>query len=103
MNITAFDIAERFQGTKEIKGTVDNPQVMAMLKFDNKWPQSDEVPWCSAFVNYVCWLLRLPRSKSLMARSWIGIGEYIDLKDALKGFDIVVLKEVQEINPGQMF
>jgi uncharacterized protein (TIGR02594 family) len=100
MNITAFDIAERFQGTKEIKGTVDNPQVMAMLKLDNKWPQSDEVPWCSAFTNYICWLLRLPRSKSLMARSWIGIGEYIDLKDALKGFDIVVLKRGAGNQPG---
>ena len=92
MNITAYDIAERFQGTKEIKGAVDNPQVMAMLKLDNNWPQNDEVPWCSGFVNYICWLLRLPRSKNLMARSWINIGSYIELEDAQVGFDIVVLK-----------
>jgi len=92
MNITAFDIASRFQNIKEIKGTVDNPQIMAMLRLDNTWPQNDETPWCSAFVNYIAWLLRLPRSKSLMARSWIKVGEYIEMGNAQKGFDIVVLK-----------
>lgn len=92
MNITAFDIAERFQGVKEVNGALDNPVIMSMLTLDNSWPQHDEIPWCSAFVNYICWLLRLPRSKSLMARSWINVGSYLDLKDAQKGFDIVVLK-----------
>ncbi|MBC8438511.1 MAG: TIGR02594 family protein [Deltaproteobacteria bacterium] len=96
MNITAFDIAERFQGVKEVNGALDNPVIMSMLTLDNSWPQHDEIPWCSAFVNYICWLLRLPRSKSLMARSWIRIGSYIELKDAEKGLDVVVLK--RELN-----
>jgi uncharacterized protein (TIGR02594 family) len=100
LQITAFDIAERFINTKEIKGAIDNPQVMAMLKLDNTWPQNDEVPWCSAFTNYVCWVLRLTRSKSLMARSWIRIGSYIELKDAQKGFDIIVLKRGSGNQPG---
>lgn len=89
MNVTAYDIAQRFVNMKEIAGNDDNPQIMAFLKLDAEWPEHDEVPWCSAFVNYVCWLLRLPRSKSLRARSWLEIGDPIKLEDAQKG-DIVI-------------
>ena len=83
-------MAQRFVGTKEIGGDTDNPAVMAFLKLDNSWPEHDEVPWCSAFVNYVCWLLRLPRSKSLRARSWLLVGQAIQLGDAEPG-DVIVL------------
>ncbi len=85
----AFDIAQRFSGIEEMEGKVDNPAIMAMLKLDNSWPENDEVPWCSAFVNYIAWLLRLPRSKSLRARSWLEIGTPILLSDAQVG-DIVI-------------
>ena len=99
MNITAFDIAQRFTGMKEIGGSVDNPQIMAMLKLDADWPEEDEVPWCSAFANYVCWLLRLPRSKSLRARSWLRIGKGILLNEARAG-DIVILQRGKGEQPG---
>lgn len=92
MHITAYQLAERFSGIKELAGSVDNPQIMAMLKLDNAWPQNDEVPWCSAFVNYIAWLLRLPRSKDLRARSWLEVGTPIDLGVASPGFDIVILR-----------
>lgn len=46
LGITAFDLAKRFIGVKEVKGLVDNPQIMTMLKLDDEWPQHDEVPWC---------------------------------------------------------
>jgi uncharacterized protein (TIGR02594 family) len=91
--LTAFDLAQRFVGSKEISGSMDNPQIMAMLRLDNTWPGHDEVPWCSAFVNYICWLLRLPRSKSLAARSWLQIGSAVETPlYAEVGFDIVILK-----------
>ena len=96
---SAFDIAQRFVGIEEVGGSVDNPQIMAMLRLDAKWPSSDEVPWCSAFVNYICWLVRLPRSKSLRARSWLTIGRGISLDMAAPG-DIVVLKRGKGIQPG---
>lgn len=89
--MTPFDIAQRFVGLKEVVGQMHNPQLMAMLKLDSDWPDRDEVPWCSAFVNYVCWLMRLPRSKSLMAQSWLNIGHMINIEDAKPGFDIVIL------------
>lgn len=84
-------IASRFLGLREIKGQVHNPQILAMLKLDNIWPQGDEIAWCSAFVNYVCWILDVPRSRSLAARSWLSVGAEVKLTEALRGRDIVVL------------
>jgi uncharacterized protein (TIGR02594 family) len=98
--ITAYDLAERFIGIREIPGSTDNPQVLAMLRLDAQWPLGDEVPWCSAFINYVCWLLRLPRSKSLMARSWLGVGTAIGFDEAKPGFDIVILRRLGTDQPG---
>lgn len=71
IGINAYDLAQRFNGMNELPGTLDNPQILAMLRLDTNVPEHDEVAWCSAFVNYIAWLLRLPRSKSLMARSWL--------------------------------
>ena len=91
MIITPFQLAQRFVGLKEVHGTVDNPQILAMLRLDDTWPEHDEVPWCSAFVNYIAWLLRLPRSKSLAARSWLNVGIPIQLTEAQADSDIVIL------------
>jgi uncharacterized protein (TIGR02594 family) len=91
ITISAFQLAQRFIGMKEIAGAMDNPQIMAMLKLDNAWPQNDEVPWCSAFVNYIAWLLRLPRSKDLRARSWLGVGEVMEGERMVADSDIVIL------------
>ena len=100
MEITAFHLASRFIGLKEVPGHKDHPMILAMLKLDSEWPDGDEVPWCSAFINYVCWLLRLPRSKHLRARSWLGVGQAIELSDAKVGWDIVVLKRGDGEQPG---
>lgn len=92
MTITALDVARRFIGLKEAPGVASSYLVMAMLRLDMTWPTDDSVPWCSAFVNFVCWILGLPRSKSLAARSWLAIGTPIpSLDQAVPGFDVVVL------------
>lgn len=83
-----FDLAMRFVGVSEVPGSKDNPAILAMLRLDNDWPESDEVPWCSGFVNVVAWLLRLPRSKSLRARSWLNVGCVVGMPEL---GDIVVL------------
>jgi len=94
--MTPYQLAERFIGIKEIPGSKDNHQVLAMLKLDADWPEHDEVPWCSAFVNYIAWLCRLPRSKSLMAQSWLEVGIPIQKTEAKAGFDIVILSRPNE-------
>jgi uncharacterized protein (TIGR02594 family) len=91
MNITPYALAMRFVGVKETAGTASTPLVLAMLQLDVDWPKDDAVPWCSAFLNFVCWLLRLPRSKSLAAISWLNVGTPIALTDAAVGWDVVVL------------
>lgn len=90
---TLFDIGMRYCGIKEVKGQLNNEHIMAMLKLDHNWPEADEVPWCSAALNFWCWLLRLPRTKSLLARSWLQIGEVVELHNAVVGYDIVILKQ----------
>jgi len=102
VNTNAYILAERFTGIKEIPGSLDNPQIMAMLKLDNEWPTGDEVPWCSAFTNYVCWLLRLPRSKSLMARSWLEVGRPVLLTEAKAGYDVVILSRGESPTAGHV-
>lgn len=76
--VTIWDLANRFVGIREVPGKVSNALVLAMLQLDSTWPQDDEVPWCSAFVNYLAWMMRLPRSKRLNARSWLGVGTPVD-------------------------
>jgi uncharacterized protein (TIGR02594 family) len=100
MKITLYHLAQRFVGVKEVPGKQHNPLIMSMLHLDAAWPEGDEVAWCSAFLNFVCWLLRLPRSKSLRARSWLGVGTPVMLEDARVGWDIVILKRGPGEQPG---
>lgn len=92
MNVTAFGVAKRFLGVAEVEGMHSNPLVLAMLQLDARWPTDDATPWCSAFLNFVAFVLGLPRSKSLSARSWLGVGEPIELFSARPENDVVILK-----------
>ena len=100
LTVTAYEIANRFVGIKEVAGATFNPHVLAMLRLDAAWVQDDQTAWCSAFANYVCWLLGLPRSKSLAARSWLNVGQSVPLSDARVGFDVVVLTRGTGKQPG---
>jgi uncharacterized protein (TIGR02594 family) len=100
MDVTPFKVAQRFVGVKEGPGAVNEPLVLAMLKLDAKWVEKDETAWCSAFVNFVCFLLEVPRSRSLAARSWLTVGASVPLSDARAGYDVVVLKRGSGAQPG---
>lgn len=99
MNITAFSLGQRFVGVKEVVGTGSNPMILGMLRLDGGSAQDDAVPWCSAWVNYIAWLLRLPRSKSLAARSWLRVGTPIALADARPENDVVILSRGAGVQP----
>lgn len=92
LNVSAFSVASKFLGVRETPGALSTPVIVAMLQLDTTWPERDEVPWCSAFVNAVAWLLGLPRSKSLAARSWLHVGTAITLDEAVAANDVVILK-----------
>lgn len=91
ISTSCFQIAQRFVGIAEVPGAPSNPAILSMLRLDVSWPEGDEVPWCSAFANYVAWLLRLPRSKSLRARTWLRVGQPIPLGLARPENDVVIL------------
>ena len=92
MEITALSLAMRYVGVLEIAGTGNHPLI--------QWWHSlcggglavpDDVPWCSSFCNGPTWELRLPRSKSKAARSWLTVGTPIYLSDAKPANDVVIL------------
>ena len=82
--MTAFDIAQRYVGIQELPGGKNHPLIswwLSLCGFELDSP--DEIAWCSAFVNGIAWDLRLPRSKSAAARSWLTVGESVLLADAV--------------------
>lgn len=102
MAIPVYELAQRFVGEiKELPGPEQNHPfivwALSLVGFGAKTP--DEVPWCSAFVNAVHWICRLPRSKSAMARSWLAVGTDCPLAEALPG-DVVVLRRGDGVQPG---
>jgi len=81
-----LELALSYYGTQEIKGSDHNPIISKFLSTDHDII-ADEIPWCSAFLNYIAKESGLVRSKSLAARSWQYVGE--EVKDPIPG-DIVV-------------
>lgn len=91
IEITPFTLMQQLVGTKELSGNADNPLILAMLQCCDSSVSHDEVPWCSAGLNFICKLANAPRSKSLAAKSWLKAGRPIDLSDAIPGWDVVIL------------
>jgi uncharacterized protein (TIGR02594 family) len=86
---SAFQVALRFTGIREVPGNQDHPFIVWCLSLCGL-SAHDETPWCSAFVNGICYILGLPRSGSAAARSWLKVGTPIGLEEATAGLDIVV-------------
>lgn len=106
LSITAFDLAQRFLGVEEGGGVTNHPLIQWWYTRvndsaeDMRGKMTDDVPWCSAFANAIAWELRLPRSKSLAARSWLTIGKPIEVGEAQPENDVVILKRVGAGQPG---
>jgi len=105
LTVTAYDLARRLLGEKEIPGARANPYLSWALRLAGMGETpSDEIANCSAFVFSICHLLDLPRPTPVMnparARSWLLIGQGIPLEQARPGFDLVVLKRGGGNQPG---
>lgn len=65
-------------GTEEIAGEQHNPEI---LKYSNdtgiQGMTTDEIPWCSSFVNWVAWKCGLQHSGQANARSWLNTGRKV--------------------------
>ena len=99
--MTLLELASRFIGeVHEAPGAAHSPFIQwcpESCSMSGETP--DEVPWCSSFINRLCWLLRLPRSGSASARSWLAVGTAVDLKDARSG-DIIIMRRGPDPQPG---
>lgn len=102
MAMTPYELAMRFVGEiTELPGPNKNsPFIQWCHESVGLVDTPDEVAWCSSFVNRICWILRLPRSKSARARSWLTLGRPLDAKDAVPGHDVIVLKRGTGDQPG---
>lgn len=70
--------ALREYGITEEAGTSVNDARIVQYSKDTKFNFStDEVPWCSVFVNWVALQVGAQMSKSAMARSWLNVGTKI--------------------------
>ena len=101
--MTPFDRMQRFVGVPlERPGPEQNhPLISWWFELCGYAPNTpDEVPWCSVCLNGICWDLRLPRSKSAAARSWLGVGTVVLAHEAIVGYDVVVLQRGAGAQPG---
>lgn len=100
--VTPYSLAQRYVGITELAENGDHPLISwwhSLCREDGKLDTPDETAWCSAFANGIAWELRLPRSKSAMARSWLKVGVPVNLNEAAAGQDVVVLWRGEKDGP----
>lgn len=89
--MTLYQLAQRLVGeVREVRGPQADPFILWCHASCGVVTTEDEVPWCSSFLNRLAWLLRLPRSKSARARSWLTVGTPVAWSAVAVG-DVVVL------------
>jgi uncharacterized protein (TIGR02594 family) len=85
----AFEIALGEYGHKERRGG-ENPEILKYFhEIGYTDIKEDEVPWCSAFVNWCVMKAGLPITKNLAAKSWLGWGKKVMIPEI---GDIAVFK-----------
>ena len=77
-------------GVTELPGTQhNNPQILKYFRsIGMDWVETDEMAWCSAFMNWCAKMSNHEYTKRLNARSWLDVGYPIDQP---KPGDVVIL------------
>lgn len=65
---------EARSGVREIPGAEHNPRIIEYGKAVTLDVRTDEVPWCSDFVNWLFMELAMERTRGANARSWLEWG-----------------------------
>lgn len=73
----AWEIALSQYGEKERRGGENSVILKYFSEIGFPEIKEDEVPWCSAFVNWCVMKAGLPITKNLAARSWLGWGKKV--------------------------
>ena len=69
---------ELAHGVKEVPGPEANPRIVDYHAATSFEATSDEVPWCSSFVNWCLQHAGYEGTRSAAARSWLTWGEPLD-------------------------
>lgn len=89
-----YDIAQAEMGVKEILGANKNNQrILDYHATTTLGAKTDEVPWCSSFVNWVTKQAGIEGTNNALANSWVDWG--VDVSVPKKG-DIVVIKRINK-------
>ena len=75
--MTAYEIARREIGVKEVRDG-ENPRILEYHDCTDLNASEDEVPWCSAFMNWCQWHSGAEITRSAAARSWLKWGNPLD-------------------------
>lgn len=71
-----IEYALKEYGVKEIAGSANNPRVVQYsTDIGNTWVKTDEVAWCSEFVNWCLLQAGIHGTKSAVAKSFLKWGE----------------------------
>lgn len=74
-----LDIATAELGTTEVTGSQHNPRILNYAhEAGFNWVKTDEVPWCSIFLNWVAHKAGFERTKDGRSRSWATIGTKVN-------------------------
>lgn len=84
-----LEIAREEIGTREVPGPEHNPRILEYHQTTQLRAVQDEVPWCSAFVNWVLKQAGIDGTNNSMARSFLKWGS--PLKSPVPGC-VVILK-----------
>lgn len=84
------DITESYLGLAEYPGAKANPKIIDFYsKSGNSWVQTDETPWCAAFVGACLAQSGVAGTGKLNARSYLDWGIPVPMAQ-VKPFDVVV-------------
>lgn len=100
-----MDVAESEIGVKEVSGPGYHPRIIEYFKSTTFHATSDEVPWCSAFFNWVLMAAGYQRTRSAAAASWLFAGK--TLAEPTYGCGVVMRRagrqesDYLKLTPGQ--
>lgn len=80
-NQRLIDLALSQIGISEVTGPMHNAEIVKYFDALGFGNMSDETAWCSAFMNWLCIELGLDHTRKLNARSWLYVGEEVDVPE----------------------
>lgn len=80
MKYSWMDIANAERGVKEVVGNTHNPRIIEYHATTTLKATTDEVPWCSSFLNWIMKAAKYHFTKSAAARSWLDYGQECELQ-----------------------